>query len=111
MGVPRKIRSQQLALTLGAAVFWGVPSAGVASDCPRLGLPQPKEERFCKEFRDLLYAPYNPNTKRAVPGRQPNKDIRPLLKSNPLWGEVYRSDPKRTLQLLARIKKAGGDPQ
>ena len=82
-----------------------------AEDCPSFGLPERQEERFCTEFRDLLFAPYKPNTNRATAADRDKSNVDKWIKSNPLWGEVYRSDPKRTLDLISRIRKAGGEPQ
>lgn len=31
-----------------------------------------------------------------------------LIETDPLWGEVYRTDPKRTLELISRIRESGG---
>jgi len=82
-----------------------------AADCPQVGVSGAQHERFCQEFRKLLYAPYKPLAKRSAPSKKQRSEAEEFLKSDPLWGEVYRSDPKRTLALIERIKKAGGQPQ
>ena len=81
-----------------------------ASDCPDFGLSGKAQKQFCAEFQELLYAPYNPSNKRGNEDRR-RLDLEEVLKSDPLWGEIYRSDPQKTLEMIDRIRKAGGLPQ
>ena len=78
-----------------------------ASDCPDFGLQDEARVAFCTEFQELLYAPYNPDSKRGNED-QNRREFEKILGSDPLWGEVYRSDPKKTLELIERIRQAGG---
>lgn len=101
-----RFKSTSKVLLATAALFAATPAfAGL--DCPDLGLTGAKNERFCDEFRDLLYAPARPNANRGV-AQKSAKRARPVIESDPLWGEVFRADPERTLDLIARIKRAGG---
>ena len=89
-----------------AALLLGAPPA-VSSECPDLGLQGAERAAFCAEFEALLYAPYSPGSDRSSAELEAD-DIGQILKSDPLWGEVYRSDPKKTLDLINRIRNAGG---
>lgn len=89
---------------LALALPW---SASAAQECPSLGLSALEEKKFCLEFEELLYAPFDPKTDRSM-GKRSKKKVEKILESDPLWGEVYRSDPKRTLELIVRIRNAGG---
>lgn len=91
---------------LGAA-FIATPHKSLAADCPDLKLGQDETQQFCAEFRELLYAPFQPGGNRQVPGVLPS-DVDRIIQSDALWGEVYRSDPKQTLDLINRIRSAGG---
>lgn len=83
------------------------PVVADASDCPDFGLTEAKEKEFCEEFRALLYAPFSPNSDRNS-SSEDQRRIDALIEEDPLWGEVYRADPRRTLELLTRIRDAGG---
>lgn len=84
-----------------------LPASVHAQDCPKLGLSESEAKPFCKEFRELLYAPYDPKSDRDFSTKD-RRDLDRILKNDPLWGEVYRSDPKQTLDLIQRIREAGG---
>lgn len=88
-------------------VLIAAPQTVLASDCPDFELPANDQQAFCAEFEALLYAPYTPGSDRNSNARE-RKELDALLGSNPLWGEVYRSDPKQTLDLINRIRAAGG---
>lgn len=89
-----------------AALLLGAPPV-FASDCPDLGLQGAERAVFCAEFEALLYAPYSPGSDRSSADLEAD-DIGKIFNSDPLWGEVYRSDPKKTLDLINRIRNAGG---
>ena len=88
-----------------AFVLWSGPA--LSSDCPDFGLTGPDQQTYCDEFKDLLYAPFAPNSDRNSSLEEQQK-MDALIADDPLWGEVYRTDPKRTLELIARIRDAGG---
>lgn len=80
----------------------------LAQDCPDLGLSSAQDQgRFCAELLGLLHAPYDPS------GTRGDRDIldpetNRILDTIPEFGEAYRSDPRKTLALLKRIRDAGG---
>lgn len=82
-------------------------SAQSLDNCPEIGLTGPGKDRFCAEFRDLLYAPYNPSTTRSD-GLRPDTRTTDLINTDALWGEVFRAHPSKTLDLIQRIRDAGG---
>ena len=91
------------------AIFplFGAATPGFANDCPDLGLSSSERDAFCREFRELLYAPFDPGSDRTASNR-PSADITAIIESDSLWGEIYRSDPKQTIDLITRIRSAGG---
>lgn len=89
-----------------AAVLAGIGTPGQSSDCPELNLPADSQQTYCEQFRELLYGPFRSGSDRDA--NPPGKTIESILTSDPLWGEVYRADPKKTLELIARIRDAGG---
>jgi len=91
-----------------AALFTSLPTHA-AQDCPELGLTGAQEDEYCGAFRELLYAPARPNDNRGVSKRKA-KQAQGVIESDPLWREVFRADPERTLDLIARIKRVGGLP-
>jgi hypothetical protein len=88
-------------------MFCMAPAFASTADCPDLGLSQDLEVQYCAEFQALLYAPFNQNADRSLSSKD-RKDMDALIGSDPLWGEVFRSDPKQTLELINRIRQAGG---
>ena len=78
-----------------------------ASDCPNFGVEQKQQIHFCSEFLELLYAPYEPDQNRET-GRDQSEAVEDVINSDSLWGEIYRADPAKTLDLIKRIKDAGG---
>jgi len=96
---------RRLDLALAAALVWAAPAFG--RDCPDFGVQSDQQDAFCDAFEDLLYAPHRGHGDRSVTPEERRK-FDWILESDPLWAEVYRSDPKSTLQLIARIRDAGG---
>lgn len=104
---PTTFRMRLCSVSFVVAAYLLAATIVRASECPDFGLSDDAQLQFCAEFQDLLYAPYNPDSNRGNEDRQ-RRDLENLLKSDPLWGEVYRSDPKKTLELIDRIRQAGG---
>ncbi|MEM1267689.1 MAG: hypothetical protein AAGI50_16915 [Pseudomonadota bacterium] len=95
-----------LTVALSATVFTPVHAA---SGCPEFGVSEKAQASFCAELLKILYAPAAPSRDRgSEQGDRQSQKLRDLLGSDPLWAEAYRSDPKRTLELIARIRGAGG---
>lgn len=89
-------------------VFLGLTAtAAHAEDCAELDLESTHlTQYFCDALKDVGKAPAT--TRSAGIGNQ--SDAEPL----PEWAEVkiiqdaYRADPRKTLDLIKRIKNAGG---
>ena len=100
-------RARMPAFCLGLTLMCSA-SLGQASDCPDFGqITKEKADTFCAEFLDLLYAPLRTGEDRGS-AAAPRQDVEDLIGANPLWSEVYRADPGRTLKLINRIQDAGG---
>ena len=84
-------------------------SAAQADDCAALGLSDPGiSELFCAELKALGAGA---GTARGIARSETGGDERPALDE---WSDVvliqdaYRQDPRKTLDLIRRIKDAGG---
>lgn len=78
-----------------------------ADDCDALGIPDPAQaESLCAELRDLGA---ERATSRSLSADDAGDD--PVLEE---WREIgliqdaFRADPRKTLELIRRIKDAGG---
>lgn len=79
----------------------------MASTCPDFGIGDTAErDSVCAELNDILIAPYN--AERAGDRSDEGSDLNEILRSFGELSEAYRSDPVRTLDLIKRIKAAGG---
>lgn len=83
-------------------------SAANAQDCDGLGLKNAYlAEHFCSQLQDLI----PPGKTRGTGGLSDPKLGEPVL---PQWAKIevlqdaYRADPRKTLELIKRIKSAGG---
>jgi hypothetical protein len=78
-----------------------------ADDCAALGIPDPAAaEALCAELRNLAS---EGSTPRRLGGSSDSRD--PVLDDWPeadLVQDAYRADPRKTLELIRRIKDAGG---
>lgn len=93
-------------IVFAVSAFSGCQAVADAA-CPDLGVDdQAARERFCAELSEILLAPYDAD--RAVSRDSLDDSVRRSLLSSPELSEAYRSDPKRTLALIARIRAAGG---
>ncbi len=62
---------------------------------------------FCDELNHLLVQPHEGAIgERSSPDREP--ELERILQDNPLLFEAYRSRPEETLDLIRRIREAGG---
>jgi hypothetical protein len=80
-----------------------------ASECDALGVAEPElAAGLCAELRALGGTS---ETGRGFGTTTPNEDDRPGLEE---WADIdliqdaYRADPRKTLELIRRIKDAGG---
>ena len=86
-------------------------SAGYAQGCEELGLKSDfMTNHFCEQLQELAPA----DATRSVTG---NVEKQPGTPALPEWAEIeviqdaYRADPRKTLELIKRIKSAGGLPE
>lgn len=93
---------------LFALVLAGLPTGAQAEECGRLGLESAYLARyFCDLLTDIAK---DPGPGRGVLG-EPDGAGAPGL---PRWADIeliqdaYRADPRKTLELIKRIKGAGG---
>ena len=99
---------QKLLVTIGAIA---AAQIGHAEECGELGL---KNSYLVEYFCDQLKGVSGPkSTTRSVFGNDDNEDLEAGAPFEQWPGfdvlqDAYRADPKKTLELIARIKKAGG---
>jgi len=62
---------------------------------------------FCDELNHLLVQPHEGAINERS-SSDPEPDIDRILRDNPLLFEAYRSRPEETLDLIRRIREAGG---
>ena len=86
-----------------------VPQAGIAEDCPDLGVENAYLDRhFCEQIKGILSQTGQDRS------TWPDEDNPPQGAGLPPWrrvemlDEAYTRDPKKTLALIERIKAAGG---
>ncbi len=98
-------RTLFITLTLSAA------SAATAQECEGLGLKSTYlTQQFCAQILDLIPS----DTTRSMKDDPTPKPGAPKL---PDWADIqvlqdaYRADPRKTLDLIKRIKSAGGLPE
>lgn len=85
--------------------------ATAATECEGLGLKSGYlTEHFCNQLQDLV----PPGKTRGTGGSSDTATGQPAL---PDWADIellqeaYRADPRKTLELIKRIKSAGGLPE
>lgn len=94
--------------------FWLAGAAApvqASGDCPAFGLSSAfLQEHFCSQLRDLS-APAGTGTTRSIlPEGDPDQPLSEDWAALPLIQDAYRADPQKTLELIARIRGAGGLP-
>ncbi len=94
--------------TLAITLIISSASAANAQDCVGLGLKNAYlTDHFCSQLRDLV-----PTEKTR--GTPIEGDLKPGQPDLSQWADVqvlqdaYRADPRKTLELIKRIKSAGG---
>jgi len=91
-----------------ASLLAVMPQAGVAEDCPDLGVVNAYLDRhFCEQIKGILSQSGQDRS------TWPDEDNPPASKDLPwrrieMLDEAYTRDPKKTLALIERIKAAGG---
>lgn len=89
-------------------IFLGMTAtAASASDCAELDLTsEGLTQYFCDALKDIGDAPER--TRSAGSGGQSEADPLPDWAEVEIIKEAYRADPRKTLDLIKRIKNAGG---
>lgn len=81
--------------------------AASAQDCPDLGLENAfLTEHFCAQLLDIL--PGTGTTRSITQEGNPDLSDDAEWADFPLIQDAYRADPRKTLELIERIKGAGG---
>ena len=93
-----------------ATVFCSVAgSSAVAADCPDLGIGNEYlSQFFCEQLSDLagpVTRTIRGDSDKTFEGAPPDWVQVPLIR------DAWRSDPAKTLELIKRIRDAGGRPR
>ncbi len=93
--------------------FGGFASANAAEACPSFGFASPYlSELFCQQINEIT----EPRTRDIGDWSPDSADLGALAPPSDDWmafpeiREAWRSDPAKTLKLIARIRDAGGRP-
>ncbi|MEL6516746.1 MAG: hypothetical protein AAFQ39_03450 [Pseudomonadota bacterium] len=85
-------------------VLAGVAAPAHADDCSELGLTNGYlTEHFCSQLRDLAGA----STTRSM-APTTDETLADQFHDLEIIQEAYRADPRKTLELIERIRNAGG---
>lgn len=96
-------------LILGLGLW---PLAAPAAECPDLGVANAYlAQMFCDQLNGIVAT--EPATRGVTDGndQEPEAAEMPPWAGFPLLKDAYRADPQATLELIARIKNAGGLPE
>jgi hypothetical protein len=91
----------------GAALLLAAVPAAAAECGGFLMSDSRRAAAFCDELNALLLAPHGGGTTERSLGDD-DAELDRILRENPLLHEAWRSQPERTLDLIRRIRDAGG---
>lgn len=92
---------------LSTALLFGAAAPAAAQDCPDLGLESAfLTEHFCAQLQAI--APGTGTTRSITQEGNPDLPEGTDWADFPMIQDAYRADPRKTLELIERIKGAGG---
>lgn len=89
-----------LFLLIAAPVF-----AGGHTNCEPIGLSPELDSAFCEGLSEIIENAPVEVTRGVL---ELDADAEALIEQHMLVQEAYNADPKKTLELISRIRKAGG---
>ena len=101
---------QTLITCLFALAASTAQSEDAVDECAALGIENAYlADHFCAQL-DALAAPSGGTTRSIVPEGDPDQDLSPIAEWEAigLIQDAYRADPRKTLELIERIKGVGG---